>query len=390
MTRKYVLDEHHTIPGYVYNRRCSGDGYAAGSRLFERYAYTDMIRHRPRPKRKFLYPTPATYYYYQLDGDSSYWPCSWPGDRYGPGSREGSHRFIHASDSYKVREKFDSRGTGGENEALLLAASSLTDSTAQWGESLAELSQTGKMVLKRGTQIASIAKALRRGDWKKLSEMIRGDVPNRVTRLPPSKRLANGWLEIEFGWKPLVQDVYAAIDLYRSSVVKGQAVKTNRRYAVKGGFNDYPWQNANILADTTYPWAHRILTSGANASAKMYAEVSNPTLRTLNQLGLANPALIGWQLLPFSFVVDWFLPISNILSYMTATAGLSNVKVCVVTERGSVNVWGCGQIGQANRSVNRDVRNWQTLPPLVTSTRSLGLWHAITGTSLVAQVFGRR
>lgn len=391
MTIKYVLDNRWTVPaGFVYYSRCSGGGFPIGSTKFEQYAYTDMVRRRPRPKRKFLYPTPATFYYYQLDGDGTTWPCKWPGDRFGPGSRTGSHVRVHASDSYKIRKSFDSRGTGGENEAILSASRNLTDSIAQWGESLAELSQTGKMILNRGSQIASIATALRRGNWKKLGEMIRGDIPNSVSRLPPSKRLANGWLELEFGWKPLVDDVYAAMEVYRSSVVKGQAVKTSRQHSVKGGFNDYPWSNYENIRDTTYPWARRIVDNGANASAKVYAEVSNPSLRTLNQLGLVNPALIGWQLLPFSFIVDWFLPISNILAYMTATAGLSNVKVCVVTERGSVNVWGCGQTGQATRSVNRDVRDWQTFPPLVTSTRSLGLWHAITGTSLVAQAFGRR
>lgn len=45
-------------------------------------------------------------------------------------------------------------------------------------------------------------------------------------------------------------------------------------------------------------------------------------LRTLNQLGLMNPLALAWELVTFSFVIDWFLPIGPVLNAMSAPTGL--------------------------------------------------------------------
>jgi hypothetical protein len=42
----------------------------------------------------------------------------------------------------------------------------------------------------------------------------------------------------------------------------------------------------------------------------------------LSNHDLINPLSIGWEVIPYSFVVDWFAPIGNTLSSLTATAGL--------------------------------------------------------------------
>lgn len=42
----------------------------------------------------------------------------------------------------------------------------------------------------------------------------------------------------------------------------------------------------------------------------------------LNQLGLANPLATAWELVSYSFVVDWFVPIGPVLNALSARAGL--------------------------------------------------------------------
>jgi hypothetical protein len=50
----------------------------------------------------------------------------------------------------------------------------------------------------------------------------------------------------------------------------------------------------------------------------------NSTLsNTLTQFGLANPLSLAWEILPYSFVVDWMLPIGPWLSNLDYTNGLS-------------------------------------------------------------------
>lgn len=40
-------------------------------------------------------------------------------------------------------------------------------------------------------------------------------------------------------------------------------------------------------------------------------------------LGLTNPASVAWELVPFSFVVDWFAPVGDWLNALDATLGYS-------------------------------------------------------------------
>jgi hypothetical protein len=42
-----------------------------------------------------------------------------------------------------------------------------------------------------------------------------------------------------------------------------------------------------------------------------------------SQLGLTSPISLGWELIPFSFVIDWFLPIGAALNAASAFDGLT-------------------------------------------------------------------
>jgi hypothetical protein len=54
--------------------------------------------------------------------------------------------------------------------------------------------------------------------------------------------------------------------------------------------------------------------------------VSNPNLYLANKLGFVNPGVIAWELVPFSFVIDWFVPVGNFLSQWTDFVGLTLQK----------------------------------------------------------------
>lgn len=59
---------------------------------------------------------------------------------------------------------------------------------------------------------------------------------------------------------------------------------------------------------------------------KIYAKISNETLANAASIGLLNPAQVAWELVPYSFVVDWFLPVGSFLETLTDTAGLTFVS----------------------------------------------------------------
>jgi len=69
---------------------------------------------------------------------------------------------------------------------------------------------------------------------------------------------------------------------------------------------------------------------------------SSEEVHTLAQMGFTNPALIAWELTPWSFVIDWFLPVGNFISSLDATLGLVFVdgyKSTRVTKNSHSHAW---------------------------------------------------
>lgn len=177
------------------------------------------------------------------------------------------------------------------------------------GETLAELDQTIDLVKKNVDRVGKIGDALRHGNWGKLESLIGGDAPASVKKQRPSKRLASGYLEIMFGILPLIESSHTAVDAYAKGILtRGTKIRTisgNKRLDIRKSLDP-----------------ELVMNTGR---ATFRGTVQNPNLATLNSYGLLNPALMLYQRLPYSFVVDWFVPIAPILGSLTAEAGLTHV-----------------------------------------------------------------
>lgn len=73
--------------------------------------------------------------------------------------------------------------------------------------------------------------------------------------------------------------------------------------------------------------ASSVLFFGQRGTAvKLYARVRDQDISRLTSLGLSDPAQVAWALVPFSFVVDWFLPVGSYLEALGAVKGLTFVS----------------------------------------------------------------
>lgn len=285
----------------------------------------------------------------------------------------GSITFVHSGVTETV-----SKSSGDGSDALAKAKAKFGGSEWNLAESLAELNQTANMVAKRALQIARFANNLRQGNWKAISQEFGRGVPGSVKRLPASKRIANGWLEVQFGWKPAISDAYNAVSAYNkglatrgSSVTKRSGSSRNRALSSNG--------NGGLVYDP----------SKVSSNATFTGVVDNPSLVSLNEMGLLNPALLAWNLLPFSFVVDWFLPVSSVLAAMTVNAGLSHSFASVTTRYASVTRFrdAPGSVIRGSHSATRKPGDTSGLSDIRGALLSpnLGLWHLVTSTSLARQ-----
>lgn len=137
-----------------------------------------------------------------------------------------------------------------------------------------------------------------------------------------SEAIASGWLALQYGWKPLLMDVHGlAEELARNGyqeMYTVSAAKTIRRPIV------YSAPMINSASQSVYTGNGVISHEGMSQyTVRMGCTyvVRNSQAKTAAGMGLTNPALLAWELLPYSFVVDWFLPIGDWISSWDATVG---------------------------------------------------------------------
>lgn len=182
--------------------------------------------------------------------------------------------------------------------------------------SLAERKQAASMITQRALQLARIGNALKKRNMIALSDALgrRKGSSKRLTIKDPAKT----WLEIQYGWKPMISDIYSALEVlerpYPSVKVTGSAKvpfeRSENLPLGRPGKTSYVHKGYFICRKTAY------------------VAVENDLLFSLNQAGVLNPVSLGWEMIPYSFVADWFIPIGDWLRSYSDFVGLQQVAVC--------------------------------------------------------------
>lgn len=138
----------------------------------------------------------------------------------------------------------------------------------------------------------------------------------------PKHVVAAGWLELQYGWKPLLEDLKGGAEALAESTLP----KRTRYFASikKSSSAKVIMRNNNVGSFILHP-KRSLIEIGVRVIA--YVEEKNvPTMQDL-----ISPATIAWELLPWSFVADWALPIGDYLSARGFASEMSGTYV--VTER---------------------------------------------------------
>lgn len=182
--------------------------------------------------------------------------------------------------------------------------------TAQWGANLAEYNSSVMMIVKRASQLRRFTKKLNSFDFPGATrELGMNRIPKGVKK--STKSLGDNWLEYHFGWEPLVKDIGNSVDILQKEPLRKKVLSKSN---VSRRSYDHPGGSSPVWVDDEMKVFHRI---SADIS------VSNPNLFLANQMGFVNPLSIAWEVVPYSFVVDWFANVGEVLSSMTDFVGLS-------------------------------------------------------------------
>lgn len=294
---KVVLDETSDVPQDLW---IFGEHYRSETWPKRNYATSDCVRHRVKPS---CLTVTGLVIQASLSNTNVYEQ----GDKQNGIYRSGSPTNVFVSSIVKTVTKRSSDGS----MSLKRAQAKVSD--YNFGETLVEFNETLNLVSKRLGDFVKFVNNVRSGKWKQI-----GHKPSdKLKRAPASKRMADHYLELQFGWKPIISDIHDALEAFGNGL-RTRGAKVHTRSGRK----------ANYIKDGSSSWVD---SANLEASASFRGVVQNERLAQLNQLGLLNPAKMAWEKLPFSFLVDWFWPISTVLGALTAGAGLRCVEPCVTT-----------------------------------------------------------
>jgi hypothetical protein len=200
------------------------------------------------------------------------------------------------------------------NEAEIKALNKLKDQKINLGQFLAEFDQTEQMIARHVLSIARSIKKWRKGNpasaWR-AARKYEGFNASAAAR----RKIPKSWLELQYGWKPLLQDIYGAIQLLG-------APDRDPYFHVKGYAEDETTVTKSMnSAFSNASYCQLQWRVKRKCWVSLYYLLTSPGLAEQSSLGLLNPAEIVWECLPYSFVVDWVSPIGSWLSSLTADAG---------------------------------------------------------------------
>lgn len=200
----------------------------------------------------------------------------------------------------------------GASASLLKAYAAANSANMLMGELLSDLDKTVAMVRKPlGNTRSLLGKISRRRKW----------LLKRSKVLTVAQAAANAWLECRYGWRPIISDMGTIID--STHVTAARSERRTFRGGTRGMLNDSVKVSVGNTAvpQLTGAEATTNFKKSWSSSSGVIVQVSNlnRSSAVAKSLGLRPcdiPATL-WEIIPYSFVVDWFVGIGTWISALT-------------------------------------------------------------------------
>lgn len=205
-------------------------------------------------------------------------------------------------------------------------------------EALVGLPESVIMVAQRTKQVLNAYLALRRGNWKGALAWL-GLSPSRWHKTLGQKSMQQAWLELQYGWLPLLGDIWSGIKLSNELLSGGTKTHAYAKRQLETDLWTY-----GLTSGGPSIWLNPQITTWGRTSVDVRYNfgVSNANIAFLNSLGVLNPFYTVWVAVPFSFVVDWFLPVGDWLQSISSTLGLQFIDG-YITQRS----WGYAEVSSS-------------------------------------------
>lgn len=227
------------------------------------------------------------------------------------GPIETGHIGLDPKDHYKMIEKLRKKAYG---------------SGFHPGIFVAEMPKTLQMIFNAATRLRHGVVAASKGDWRTIVRNF-GVPPghNGLANLKHStislhagkKSLASLWLEIQYGWKPLLSDIESGAAAIADALHGNQ--KNRTRLCARSSFvkTSIKLPTGNSLGHVKRITTHKVQYVITQLSS------SPPTALP----SIPSVAAVAWEIVPYSFVVDWVAPIGDYLQALRTSKDLTGTVV---------------------------------------------------------------
>lgn len=199
------------------------------------------------------------------------------------------------------------------------------------GVALAESSKTATMVVDTLRKLGRAAISLKHGDVGGAARHLgttKATSPRRGSAQLGVKDVADSWLELQYGWLPLLSDVHEASSAFADKADKAFSKTVKACVKSRTTQSDYVKGSFTKFASTERSMAYKVTVNEVMSQAR--------------SLGLQSPLTVAWELVPFSFAVDWFCPIGSYLDNLSNCPSLMGTSVLTTMTKFTSNTKSLG------------------------------------------------
>lgn len=187
----------------------------------------------------------------------------------------------------------------------------------------AEFGKTVNLLATSARTIANVIRLAKSGGTSKQARKALG----RDFKLAPVKTSVQGaakrWLEWRYGWGPLLMDINGTLQ----AISSGNFVQ--KRKIVRGS-SEQEKRSERLLPGTYVPgnrpnhgsYSLKFIETEKVSVRSYILYEADLKFQPLSAFGVQNLASTAWELIPFSFVLDWFIPIGDWIQAMEPKLGV--------------------------------------------------------------------
>lgn len=296
-----------------------------------------------------------------------------------------------------------------QNRSLAKCLDALRNEDIHLGNFIGTIQDTVDLIANRANTIRhqverfksrypKVWKWMQGGPSPKWSKKFRPRADSPCTRC--THRLSSLFLEMVYGWVPLLQDIRGAIyHVYNRGKSQTPVVQV-KAYASERF-------DSQVAMNSYIPWwtVYHLFHDKVKVEHSLTYKLVDSWKQELSSLGLVDPREVAWERLRYSFVVDWFLPVSQYLANLHAASGMEFVS----GGRSTLIKRTVGRTVATKTGIDQNVKSTYFNPPLLEGSAfyfdrtcfsaspvpglyvksPLKVIHALQAIALLGNAFGR-